>query len=538
MHGFVADKRRLRFCYPDRRREELIGLPKDECRQALLSWAFSVRLKRPGCPAEEHLRCPMLWCRQKFADPEVTADHASNCDLLDNGWYYCVQCGRPERLWVMNKTEYVLRRTKSSIMKATTFVRSHSRGPSASESIVSSPEVGTGDWSGTSPCPQRWPCEMESPERYAELGDDDLSEMMSPPPYNHADQHAKGCHHPPERSYQHFVAPSWVDEKAGRPAPLAPLDIEVFHELASRLSHALQHEMADQTIDPTLGVSAFRAELAGDSSLLDSLYVPPEPKSPVGSEEVVIDEGECASADSLLEHDDTSFEMSMDNFGFLETDPSRQRFNQEIRKTVCSVASAWKEILTSEPDLYFTYSQIDHSALFDMGVHSLEGYGQGILPTTFNDIFALMHLSYAMSCLLDFSDGLYCRDGWFKDASKWQFVLSEVPDQRLFGEILQRLYCAQNASATLSSTIGMYAHFEYELLPATDQALSRLRLMEECMMFWQGRADGKSLLKTSLLILIQAVTTQAFVQEIDSRPLLLHGRSTIPPPLLTLSSNI
>ena len=41
--------------------------------------------------------CPMLWCSECFNSISATVDHVKTCPRLQDGWYWCPFCRRPER---------------------------------------------------------------------------------------------------------------------------------------------------------------------------------------------------------------------------------------------------------------------------------------------------------------------------------------------------------------------------------------------------------------------------------------------------------
>ena len=64
-----------------------------------LAWvAYTRKYDDRSITDEERRTCPLLWCREVFADQEVMLKHVWECEHLPKGLYWCFHCQRPERV--------------------------------------------------------------------------------------------------------------------------------------------------------------------------------------------------------------------------------------------------------------------------------------------------------------------------------------------------------------------------------------------------------------------------------------------------------
>ena len=68
-----------------------------------VDWVSNLRSQAKDIVQDELLMCPMLWCREKFARADLTINHVKACPYLENAWYWCSSCSRPERYLLCDK---------------------------------------------------------------------------------------------------------------------------------------------------------------------------------------------------------------------------------------------------------------------------------------------------------------------------------------------------------------------------------------------------------------------------------------------------
>ena len=122
------------------RREPFGGLPQYACLIAFLHWAAKSTRRTALESPQTELRCPMLWCRDSFEDLSAMLQHIPLCPCLDDGYYWCTDCSRPERFMEKGKplkrslkTDQQCQRKDSKLKRAAGFfkgfghVSSHSK---------------------------------------------------------------------------------------------------------------------------------------------------------------------------------------------------------------------------------------------------------------------------------------------------------------------------------------------------------------------------------------------------------------------------
>ena len=113
----------------------------------------------------------------------------------------------------------------------------------------------------------------------------------------------------------------------------------------------------------------------------------------------------------------------------------------------------------------------DASALFELGIRVLRNYFRGATPSSFEDIFALMHVAVASSYIARKDDHAYSWDTSLYEAFQWQHLLSDVIEKGAFVKVMSRL-CDPHGSTTSSSFQGLF--IDDVLLPAEQATLVRL----------------------------------------------------------------
>lgn len=204
------------------------GLPKHECVKAFRYWVDNSRFDTSAYLTKEHLTCPMLWCRDTFKDRLETMNHVPTCCWLANTWYWCPSCSRPETFLDCGGSgrQVPLQRKESKLRRAMAFFKQFGRRTSVKGKIT---------WS--LPSVKAW--EMADTSRYA------IEDVKAPISINSTTEMDCNVN---------------MHEMVGSVSK----DWSRWHEMSSRLSHAVQHELPDYK-HPFEAPSPY-AELTGSRS--------------------------------------------------------------------------------------------------------------------------------------------------------------------------------------------------------------------------------------------------------------------------------
>ena len=82
------------------RRSSIRNFPKHKSSHLpFLAWvAYTRKYDDHSITDDERRTCPLLWCREIFADQEAMLKHVWECEHLSKGLYWCFHCQRPERV--------------------------------------------------------------------------------------------------------------------------------------------------------------------------------------------------------------------------------------------------------------------------------------------------------------------------------------------------------------------------------------------------------------------------------------------------------
>ena len=111
------------------------------------------------------------------------------------------------------------------------------------------------------------------------------------------------------------------------------------------------------------------------------------------------------------------------------------------------------------------------TSLFELGIRALRNYFRGATPSSFQDIFALMHVAVAFSYIVRKDDQALPWDNFLEEAYQWQHLLCDVMEKRAFIKVMNRL-CHPQAYSTLSPF--KEATVDNDFLPAEQATLVRL----------------------------------------------------------------
>ena len=118
-------------------------------------------------------------------------------------------------------------------------------------------------------------------------------------------------------------------------------------------------------------------------------------------------------------------------------------------KQVCEILhdlhSEWMGRLESTSELYTRCKPLSICRLLETGIRALEQCFSGNLPTSFEDLFALMHVAFAFSIVINRDRDSFYWDGFYSDLHYWHHTLRDS-EISLFGKVWDRLWCPQSSN--------------------------------------------------------------------------------------------
>ena len=129
---------------------------------------------------------------------------------------------------------------------------------------------------------------------------------------------------------------------------------------------------------------------------------------------------------------------------------SSQMQVEELREVVRILNEEWMQRCQTTPDLVLHPSALPPKYLFEMGVQILQQIFRGILPQTFEAIFALAHITCASIYIIHGADKSYCWTEFFQYILRWQHFLPNKSDAQLYIRLVNLLWWPQGSPANLS----------------------------------------------------------------------------------------
>lgn len=123
---------------------------------------------------------------------------------------------------------------------------------------------------------------------------------------------------------------------------------------------------------------------------------------------------------------------------------------EELCEMVRVLNEEWMRRCHSTPDLVLRASAVSPRSLFEIGAQTLQHIFRGVLPSTFDAVFALAHVSCAIAYIMHRDDTSHCWNEFFQDILKWQHLIPNESDAGLFIRFVNLLWWPQGSSANLS----------------------------------------------------------------------------------------
>jgi hypothetical protein len=121
----------------------------------------------------------------------------------------------------------------------------------------------------------------------------------------------------------------------------------------------------------------------------------------------------------------------------------------DVCDIIYGLHTVWSPKLASIPELYEYCSALSKGWLFDTGAQALKRCYRGVLPRTFCDLFALMHVAFAFTLANGRGDDTCIWDDFSSDLYQWHHALADEAEMGLFARVWNRLWCRQETTDTL-----------------------------------------------------------------------------------------
>ncbi len=449
-----------------------------ERQMAFQHWVAYIRASECGhlshISAKEHLMCPLLWCRESFDNLASTLQHVSECGCLSSSWYWCPYCCRPESFMAFegpcaDTTHYKLQRKDSKLKRAVTFFK-HLGLKSCSRHKSSGTSSANGTESFDTWLAKRKRSELEDTSHdipsLMELAD--TSRDIHGRPSNSEKQSKTVYEMQGTFTSWNLDNPPNYDQAPG--TAVEPCELDVGNLVVAPQSNGrrdgsltgigAQFEATRHDAEPweemlVSPASAIKSPFVCQSKEVDTSYhTECDLVSPKYSTSITVPSAEVVGHNwrqlKVIPALDESLLLS-ENTGRLRDGVtlSTQSQVEELRETVRVLNEEWRRRCQSAPDLAQRASVLAPRFLFEKGAQTLQHVLRGVLPGTFDAVFALAHITCASAYIVHGDDRSHCWNDFFQDILRWQHLLDES-DAPLFIRLVNLLWWPQGSSEKLS----------------------------------------------------------------------------------------
>ena len=113
---------------------------------------------------------------------------------------------------------------------------------------------------------------------------------------------------------------------------------------------------------------------------------------------------------------------------------------KQVREILHGLNKEWMGRLKSTPELYARCMPLSTCPLLETGIRALQQCFSGNLPISFEDLFALMHVAFAFSIVINRDGDSYYWDAFYSDLRYWHHTVRDS-EISLFGKVWDRLWC-------------------------------------------------------------------------------------------------
>ena len=117
----------------------------------------------------------------------------------------------------------------------------------------------------------------------------------------------------------------------------------------------------------------------------------------------------------------------------------------QVREILHDLNREWMGELKSTPDLYARCIPLSTCRLLETGIRALQQCFSGTLPRSFDDLFALIHVAFAFSLVINKDRDSYYWDGFHSDLHHWHRTVRDS-EISLFGKIWDRLWSPRSSN--------------------------------------------------------------------------------------------
>lgn len=467
--------------------------------------------------------CPLLWCRESFDNLASTLQHVSECGYLSNTWYWCPYCCRPESFMASeepcaNTTKHKLQRKDSKLRRAVTFFKHLGlKSCSRHKDFGSSSALETESFDTWLAKRKRF--EMEdtsydtaSPMELADTNRDTHGRRFNSDKQSKTVYEMEGTMLSCDLDY----LPQYDQEAS---AAVEPCELDVGNLVATPQSNGA----AGNTNSLLTGMGAQFEAARDDTEPSEEMLVSPASpiQSPFVCQRTEVDttyHAECQSVSPTYSNFGTAPSPGFVDYNWRQVKAapvlnesllssendsslrdgvalSTQSQVEELRETVRVLNEEWMRRYQSTPDLVLRASALSPRSLFETGVQTLQHVFRGVLPRTFDAVFALAHITCASAYIMHGSDRSHCWNDFFQDILKWQHLLN-ASDARLFVRLVNLLWWPQGSSATLSCGNYFLDETSGTLVPlrrpavgfdaSSSNMLMKGTVLRECLRFLDG----------------------------------------------------
>ncbi len=446
---------------------------------AFQHWVAYIRGGDCGHPSqvttEEQLRCPLLWCRESFDNLASTLQHVSECRWLVNAWYWCPYCCRPESFIVSedsyaDPTQHSIQRKDSKLRRAVTFFKhlghkSCSRHKNSGSS--SACETESFDTWFAKPEMEDTSHEISMCAELADSGSDVRGRG------SYIEKQAKAVHEIEGTTIDTSQRPDYLlryTKEADAPFQPCELDVEPLTTGPNLRGESMsaadplteigaQFEAAPHDVETKEDMLVSPASTIGSPFSERGVESIPSPYVEIGPPRQAYNHPDTVSLPEVVSHHQCQVDVALPHGGSLPSSTNVARIHkgmtssmqsqvEDLRETVRVLNEEWLRRCQSTPDLVPRASALSLRSLLDEGTQTLQLVFRGILPGTFDAVFALAHIACAAAYIIHKDDGSHCWNDFFLHILKMHTLIQNGNDARVFVQLVKLMWWPPGSSAT------------------------------------------------------------------------------------------
>ena len=420
--------------------------------------------------------CPLLWCRESSDSLASTLRHVSECPQLPSTWYWCPYCSRHESFMAYEEhngydRQCKLQRKDSKLKRAVTFFKhlglknctrhktsGSSSAPTADsfDTWLAKPQLEDTSYDVSTRAEladtsnDTHSCQSNSGSEWKMLYEMEGTTLCTSQDPNYLPQYTQESGtavQPCELDVDPLNMGPQSEGNAANPAsPLTgigaqfeatPDDFEPCEEMLvspiSTIPSSFNYHSTDH------GALLHPEVDSGSPPLSNSNKVPLRKLAGHDWSQVDITPSLSGSLPSSENNDNVRDAIAL----------STQSQAEDLRDIVRVLNEEWMQRCQANPELVPRASVLTPQHLFDTGAQTLQLIFRDILPTTFDAVFALVHVACAAGYIVHRDNSSHCWNEFFQDILKWQFMMPNESDARIFIQLVNLLWWPKGYSAQL-----------------------------------------------------------------------------------------